>query len=252
MGSYSEMPPPQGLAPSIACFWTATLEKSSQSLQPILPDGCVDLVFKVSQSNTIQGWVVGAMTQARLPADSGIQTYYGLRFRPGGATCLLRSSIHEFTNGSFRLNDIVPGLESEILRRFDCLGLETFCLQDVAAGVTEYCHGRLVRPDRRLAYACTRIDQGGGQLPLAEIAREMGMTRQHLGRIFRSQVGLSPKLYARIRRFQNVIAMAQTLLPRWGWAGVAHQFGYVDQSHLIADFQALSRTTPAKFFSSLS
>ena len=63
---------------------------------------------------------------------------------------------------------------------------------------------------------------------------------------FRAEVGMTPKLFARVQRFQRVV---QTIHPlaQVDWADVASACGYFDQAHFIHDFRAFSGFTPAAY-----
>jgi len=76
------------------------------------------------------------------------------------------------------------------------------------------------------------------------LAQQLGVSRQHLALQFRQQVGISPKLFARICRFRAVSHGLTSLAGQQDWAQVALQYGYFDQSHLIHDFQEFARSSP--------
>ena len=79
--------------------------------------------------------------------------------------------------------------------------------------------------------------------------RDVGLTTRHLQRLFRTQVGVSPKLLARLRRFQRVFAAWRD--GRTGWSGVALRAGYFDQAHLVRDFNAFAGGAPAGLLAAL-
>jgi AraC-like DNA-binding protein len=81
---------------------------------------------------------------------------------------------------------------------------------------------------------------------VAELASEIGCSRRHLTDGFREQVGVSPKLLARILRFQRAVA----LVGRGpGWAEIAARCGYYDQAHMVRDFQQFAGAAPGEFAS---
>jgi transcriptional regulator GlxA family with amidase domain len=71
----------------------------------------------------------------------------------------------------------------------------------------------------------------------------MGVSERHLRRLFRETVGVSPKTFARMSRFQRALQAARSD-GRAGWASIAAAAGYYDQAHLIADFRVLAGVTP--------
>ena len=75
------------------------------------------------------------------------------------------------------------------------------------------------------------------------LADAAGVSRQHLTRVFREVVGVSPKRYCRLARFQAGLAYVRPGADVQ-WAQVAAALGYADQSHMIAEFRELSSLTP--------
>jgi AraC-like DNA-binding protein len=83
----------------------------------------------------------------------------------------------------------------------------------------------------------------GGRTTIDSLAHLAGVSRQHLTRVFRERVGLSPKTYCRLARFQSALVYARAG-DRIDWARVAYDLGYADQSHMIAEFREFSSLTP--------
>jgi AraC-like DNA-binding protein len=75
------------------------------------------------------------------------------------------------------------------------------------------------------------------------VATHLGMSARHLRRVFREALGMSPKAYARLTRFQRALHIARED-GHAGWASVAAAAGYYDQAHLIAEFHAIAGVTP--------
>jgi AraC-like DNA-binding protein len=101
-----------------------------------------------------------------------------------------------------------------------------------------------------LAYAVRRLQDSRGGVTIAALALETGWSRRHLSVRFASEVGLAPKTFARIRRFEWVTE----LLGKNGadsLADAAYRCGYADQSHLNRDFRAFAATTPTDYVARL-
>ncbi|MEK8110058.1 helix-turn-helix domain-containing protein [Micromonospora sp. M12] len=96
--------------------------------------------------------------------------------------------------------------------------------------------------DARLDWAWRRLVASGGLGSVGALADELGWSRRHLASRFRQEVGLPPKMAARLLRFQQAYAALTDLAAVAGpggvgdWAAVAAGCGYYDQSHLIRDF----------------
>lgn len=79
--------------------------------------------------------------------------------------------------------------------------------------------------------------------PVDSLADNACLSRRQYERIFREQVGMNPKEYARVVRFQKVLWLMQC--GERDYAGMAAECGYADQSHMIREFKAMSGHTPA-------
>lgn len=102
------------------------------------------------------------------------------------------------------------------------------------------------RPDPALAAAVAALHGGAS---VAEAADRLGWTTKRLVRLFGAQVGVAPKRFARIRRFQRLLSAATTRLSGTGgdWARLAAECGYHDQAHMIHDFRALAGQSPSEY-----
>jgi AraC-like DNA-binding protein len=75
------------------------------------------------------------------------------------------------------------------------------------------------------------------------MAESAGVSRQALTRAFREDIGVTPKLYCMLARFQSGLAFA-SCEKAIDWAGLAVDLGYADQSHMISEFRRFSSLTP--------
>lgn len=200
----------------------------------ILPDGCADLVFDLAEGQAI---AVGTMTKPLLIDARATAEFFGVRFRPGRAAAFLRIPLAEITDARVPLGEIwkewprervdVASLEAELLRRLD------------------------PDRDRRVDAAIAKLMASRGRARVDAVAKSIGISRQHLARQFLHHVGVSPKTFARVMRFRNVIdslpLRVRSERQEIDWAEIATEHGYYDQSHLIADFRELGGATPSSF-----
>ena len=78
------------------------------------------------------------------------------------------------------------------------------------------------------------------------ISVELGLGEKRLRQLFSSQVGVTPKRFARIARMQALLTLAAASeAPRW--AALAVACGYYDQAHLIQEFRSLTGLTPSSY-----
>lgn len=234
---YVEIAPSAALRPWVECFWTRNDDAPSREHR-VLPDGCADLIFDLRAGKS---GVVGTMTKPLFLPESGRLDCVGVRFRPGRAAAFLRMPLAEITDARVPLRTIWKGWSDGILeRRTELLAmLETELL-------------RRLDPDRdrRVDGAVEQIVASAGNVRIDALAREVGISRQHLARQFLHHVGVSPKTFARVMRFRALTDHLPTSDVDWAdvdWAGKALEHGFYDQSHLIADFRELAGTTPDAF-----
>lgn len=83
-------------------------------------------------------------------------------------------------------------------------------------------------------------------LDIAEVAREVGWSRKHLADRVRDVVGVGPRSFRRLIRFERLIASIDGE-DAPDWAGLAHDLGYCDQPHLIREFREFAGLTPGQF-----
>ncbi|MFD3884517.1 AraC family transcriptional regulator [Streptomyces microflavus] len=98
-----------------------------------------------------------------------------------------------------------------------------------------------VRPE--VAQAWRRLVVARGRVQVGAVATELGWSRRYLTERFRGEVGLSPKTFARVLRFEHAhdLATAHDPLP---WADVATVAGYADQAHLVRDWREFTGRSP--------
>jgi len=102
---------------------------------------------------------------------------------------------------------------------------------------------RSLERDPAVAFAIEALER---DVTVAAVTERLGMTARTFIRRFASQVGLTPKRYARVRRFQRVLAAIERGRAV-DWAQVALACGYFDQAHLIHDFRAFAGVSPTAY-----
>ena len=101
------------------------------------------------------------------------------------------------------------------------------------------------RPVRdSIELAANEIMRNHGRCRIDVLAHDTGQSIRNFQRSFRERVGVSPKLYSRIVRYEAA-ARTKATFPHISWMTIAHEFGYHDQMHLIHDFRQFSADTPS-------
>jgi AraC-like DNA-binding protein len=222
-------------------FWQGGRAAEAGETFRILPDGSLDLVWALG-TDTPHSIAFGTTTRPREAALTEGTVYFGIRFRPGAAHRFLdRGDLSRLTDHDTPClmrsdRDLAPRLadSGDFERRADLMARH---LSTLAADVD----------DTDLAEAAARlIAARGGQLRIGEMAAQLGVTRRQLERKCRRDLGVSPKMLARILRFRRAAGLIASGQVRSG-ADLAVAGGYVDQAHLIREFQEFAGTTPRLF-----
>jgi AraC-like DNA-binding protein len=169
----------------------------------------------------------------------------GVRFKPGGAFPFLGTPASELANTHVDL-DVLWGTSATELRERLCAGKtpeERFNLLEK----TLMAH--LFRPLERhcaVGFALDTFGRPDSAVAIRDVARDAGLSQRRFIQIFAREVGMSPKLFCRVRRFRQALeTVRQTAAPDWG--RVAVDCGYYDQSHLIHDFRFFSNLSPTEY-----
>jgi AraC-like DNA-binding protein len=91
----------------------------------------------------------------------------------------------------------------------------------------------------------TAIFNSKGTITISEIQKEFFVTERQLQRLFRKYIGLSPKFYSRIIRFNHIFQLGKQ--KKLSWLEVTHLSGYFDQSHFIRDFKSFTGEEPSGY-----
>ena len=97
-----------------------------------------------------------------------------------------------------------------------------------------------------VAYSVGMIMYSPNTMSIGRIAAKTGFSPKHCIRIFSDHVGVTPKRFLRIIRFQRAIREIESK-GDVSWAGLAYDCGYYDQAHFIADFRSFSGFTPLEY-----
>ena len=168
----------------------------------------------------------------------------GVVFRAGGAAPFFRERMDLLANDHVDL-DALAGGEARTLRKRLLDATEAHArLQIVHDWLLA--HAGAASPHPIVAHALRAFDAAPDVHRIGAIAAHCRLSPRRFGELFREQVGMSPKRYARLQRFRRVIARAHGQ-PRVDWAGIAADCGLHDQPHLVHEFRAFSGMTPSTY-----
>jgi AraC-like DNA-binding protein len=239
MIDYIRHSPPAHLAPWIDCVWTLRGRLDEQ--QRVLPDGCVELILHRGEPMVQDGGrqprrlVAGQMDGCLLLEAPDPVDVVGVRFHPYGAAAFFATPMHLLTN---RLLEPEAILGDGIARGVDSVKAVWRMLEERLRGAE--------LPNRATALAVRAILAARGAISIECIGRQTGAGPRQLDRLFQHEVGIIPKTFARIIRFQNVFLAWDSR--NWDrLTDLALECGFYDQAHLCHDFARFSGLSPSAF-----
>jgi AraC-like DNA-binding protein len=245
-------PRSRALAPFVASFWVHRGQLAHR-FERVLPAGCMQLLVNLHEDElrdyTLDGHAAsrirgtglqGPRTTPVVIDTIGQCEICGVSFVPGGAWPFLGVPASVITDRVIDLSEFW-GRHGSVLRdrllevrnpaaQLDVL--ETALLEQ-ARHFNEL--------DRAIEVACVWVAQG---MRVRTVGDRMGLTPRQLIARFRSRIGMSPKLFSRIARFQRVI---HAMDGETSWVELADRYGFADQAHLIREFREFAGTTPTAY-----
>ena len=233
---YHESSVSPSLRCDVDCAWTGAVEVAIPQHR-ILPDGCVDLMIGWDGDGKARASVVGTMTRAVSIGLSPGERFVAVRLLPGFVARWLRCDASELTDREVPLSEIAPRVAAESASILESRGSSHARERLEAVLEREVCDlGR-----RSVAQEiAAQIVEKGGSAAVLDAAVRAGYSARQLQRLFVREVGIPPKLFARIVRFRQAERLARAH-PQWRGSEIAQRCGYFDQSHWIRERRAFDR-----------
>ena len=189
--------------------------------------------------------VSGLQASSALISNNGTQEGVAIELTPVGARAILGVPAGALWNTTVELADVLGPTGDELWDR-----MQHAQGWAVRFAICDELLGRLLGVDTlelALARAWRLIVESGGTGSVSRLAERVGWTRQHLTKRFAVEYGLSPKLAARVVRFERACEALRQTPAGPSIARVAVECGYFDQAHLSRDFVALAGCSPSKW-----
>jgi AraC-like DNA-binding protein len=247
------------LSAFVDCLWYAEGAPQTHSKERLLPNGEPAIIFNLRDDpirvydaqdvNRFRSYGHAILSGARsncFVIDTHQQDRVaGVQFRPGGAFPFLRVPASEVENVSVDLQDLWPRRSGEIRERL----LAAPTIESMLAELERCLLEQLVRPlelHPAVVYALKEFQRSAHTGKVAAATDGIGLSSRRFIELFRRQVGLTPKVFCRVRRFQHVLRTIHREKDI-EWAQIALECGYYDQPHFIHDFQSFSGLTPSAY-----
>ena len=250
---YSLAFPAPALAGFIENYWfVVTPPGASMNLSvDVFADARADLVFNMGAPYTrLEPGRVALVRHSNLDAQRvhpitikqrGEVVVAGVRFKTAGLGAFV-SSVHRFTN---RVVPIATAFDRGVVALERALREKIGDDKAQGALLDAYFVSKLdVTDSKRQLWALkSKIEAAHGLMRIDELCDEAGISIRQVDRLFREHLGVRPKTFARIARFQNAIGLLKKD-PGCTIADVAARCGYYDQSHFVHEFRRFAGAPP--------
>jgi methylphosphotriester-DNA--protein-cysteine methyltransferase len=226
-------------------LWLADGYMQPHSEEFVLPTGNMTLVVDLDVHKADAVLICGVRSRPLVLGTSKPLRLMAANFKPGGGFPFANCPAGELHNLQVPLTTFWPSetvelheriLEAETdTERFHVL--ECFLIQRLGASRTR---------SQAVSYAIRQFQDVGAACSVSSVRAQIGMSAQRFIEVFRSEVGLPPKLFARLARFRRVLRRIDTAA-EIDWADIAVATDYFDQPHFIHEFRQFAGVSPTAY-----
>jgi AraC-like DNA-binding protein len=254
-----EVPPKPELEPYVGVLYCVNVAIAGMSPERkciLLPNPGVDLIINlggpfsiehagVNQAGSSLATLHGPHAVSAHLRRQGALCLLGARLKHGIAATFLNFPVKDLSNRFVPVESFWPQAEAELVA--PVLAAPTIRAKMVAMekSLAKF-FAKARRVDATLRKAVKLMAQHQGDVEVSELARQLKISRQTVKHKFDNAVGLSPKSFGKLRRFQNVLRCVSTDVSI-NWSELAQRCGYYDQAHLIREFNSFTGFSPEKF-----
>ncbi|MEQ9376777.1 MAG: helix-turn-helix domain-containing protein [Imperialibacter sp.] len=252
---YKKQDPAPHLRQVVKSYWRVDSEGDKTiTTQKIIPDGYPEIILHYGSHFEIclyKAWqpqalhlLAGQIKKHFFLRNTGAYGMIGIKLMPTALAKLFGLSMHALTDKVVNFHEVANGkfLELESIVSQSPESSQVFeRIDSWFSPLSTECQNNTSRVDRALQV----IFQSGGTRQVGELAVGVGISERQLERLFHQHVGISPKYYSRIIRFNKIFDLMQNQDP--AWVQMALDSGHFDQSHFIKNFKAFTGEEPTSY-----
>lgn len=250
---FESLQPSDRLKSLVKEYWIYENEDGLMTEQKIIPDGYSEIIIHYGdlyQVNLHGDWE----TQSRILFSSQITKYFylknigksgmlGIKLYPSAFYSLFGIDLSSTINQVLPLEQLLFSDLSE-LHEITKENLESI---DRVNQAEEWLQKQLLKhePQAKTDRCIHKIFEKKGMIDIAELARDIQLSTRQLERMFKKVIGLTPKFYCRIIRFNHIFEVIKN--HKDSWIRTALQSGFFDQSHFIKNFKEFTGEEPSNY-----
>jgi AraC-like DNA-binding protein len=226
-------------------LWSYGHYAQPHRLERLLPTGTMTLAITMHPDGSATATVSGARASYFLLDTSKPFSVIAASFKAGGGFPFFGRPADELSNLAVPLDALVGREACDLIDRL--LGARSILARFLV--LEQFLLARLAEHTGRSAAVLYALHafEGASRAPrVASIVDEIGWSAARFIATFRSEVGLTPKVYSRVARFRRVVSSLERTQDV-DWADVALSCGYFDQPHFVHDFKEFAGVTPSEY-----
>lgn len=230
----------------ISHFYAFETREDLQEIM-VVPDGSVDIVFCCDAQP--YAYIAGTPLHCGALHVRKHTRYFGVRFLPGVVPRLGDYGVKDLIGGQISMNEIPHerALVTKICETQDFF-VQTELFFEEWTRLQE--RRRETENEAKLThFLVNTIVETHGMVTVKELAESCHYSVRHLHQVMQTQIGISPKTFSKILRFQSLLSALTEQVDNKAidLAEIAAATGYYDQSHMMREFKDYTGVTPMKY-----
>lgn len=247
------------LSPYIKQYWGIEncIANGESYTHRIIPSGFIEMSFyfddlpvalDYSKNLPSQSILSGQLNSFYNISISGHLKMFSISFKPLGAFMFFELPLNEISNQNIPLK----ALFKDEINKIEDLLYESKTFYDKVDIIEKYLLQLLKKKEKifdynRISHSLQIINKSRGKTQVEYLSAEACLSRKQFERTFSAFIGLSPKQFIKVIRFQNAL-FTKHQYPNDSLTKLAYDVGYFDQSHMVNNFKSLSGLSPKQYF----
>lgn len=230
---------------TVICFYQMETKEITNNNMLCLPDACVDSMFFIRDDKPT-GYIQGSFTSVTNHTIVENSTFFGIRYTVGGFYAISNMPHFEFLGQKVDLENVFP-LYNILLEELASVKTFEDRIRIATSYLKGFCNKNIDRLQPVMRYIVWRIISTGGNIKCSELVSETAYSDRQIRNICNKYIGVPPKLFCEIVRFQNCVGT---------YMGSSHKTlenlsfdcNYYDMSHMNKTFVNFTGLAPSAFF----
>jgi len=223
-------------------IWVSEDWAPPHAQERLMPGGNMNLVISWDRSGRFSAGASGVQTASMMLDTSKPFSILGVSFTAGGSFPFFPMPVGELHNLFVPLESVWGPRAGEVCDRVVAAKTPAAKVAVMECALLSAARGRREQhASVRYGIAALRT-----QRPVARVVDDVGLSQRRFIEIFRNEVGVTPKAFARVHRFQRVLGCIEHHT-EVDWPAVALDAGYFDQAHFIHDFREFAGVSPSMY-----